>query len=233
MEKTNLLFKIVSNTHFETELIQLLIANDKYPSLDKVPYSVVISNLENLILVSQKADMIEVNMSKASKPRNRTSRISATKSKANGSPKRDRSKTRSSSRGRNVSTKSPQAPRQRSSRSSSGNRQPPSVQEACDICLLFEIEPRWCRSQNHCRQPGHQPQTLRANAREKQIMAGDFSMFIKHSDCQKCKAVMMALTNPAPIPPPVYNVPPPQLFQGHYSNYSNNPPHDSEKAPIA
>ena len=220
MEKSNLLFKIVSNTHYETELIQLLIANDKYPSLDQVPYSVLISNLENLILVGQKAEMIEVNMSKAKQPRSRTIRSSVVKSKAKASPRRDRSKTRSSSRGRTASTRSPQVPRRRSlrsSRSSSGSRQPPSVQEACDICLLFEIDTQWCRKQNHCRQPGHQPQTLRANQREKQIMSGDFSMFIKHQDCSKCKTVLLALTNPASIPP-AFNVPPPQVFQNNYSS---------------
>ena len=166
--------------------------------------------------------MIEVNMSKAKQPRSRTTRSSVVKSKAKASPRRDRdrSKTRSSSRGRTASTRSPQVPRRRSSRSSrssSGNRQPPSVQEACDICLLFEFDTQWCRKQNHCRQPGHQPQTLRANQREKQIMSGDFSMFIKHQDCTKCKAVLLALTNPALIPP-AFNVPPPQVFQNNYSS---------------
>ena len=225
MEKSNLLFKIVSNTHYETELIQLLIANDKYPSLDQVPYSVLISNLENLILVGQKAELIEVNMSKAKQPRSRITRSSVPKSKTKASPRRDkdRSQTRSSSRGRTASARSPQVSRRRSSRSSrssSGSRQPPSVQEACDICLLFEIDTRWCRKQNHCRQPGHQPQTLRANQREKQIMSGDYSMFIKHQDCPKCKAVLHALTNPAPIPP-AFNVPPPQVFQNNYSTPSS------------
>ena len=57
-EKSNLLYKIVSNTVFEKELIQLLIANDRYASLDIVPYPILISNLENLILVSQKTESL-------------------------------------------------------------------------------------------------------------------------------------------------------------------------------
>ena len=43
MHKTNLIIKIISNTHFEADLIQLLIANEKYKSLDVVPFPELIS----------------------------------------------------------------------------------------------------------------------------------------------------------------------------------------------
>ena len=59
-------------------------------------------------------------------------------------------------------------------------------------------------------------------------MSGDFSMFIKHQDCSKCKTVLLALTNPASIPP-AFNVPPPQVFQNNYSS----PPTILKKAAVA
>ena len=80
MFKSNLIIKIISNTHFETELIQLLIANDKYHSLDVVPFPELISNLENLILVAQKTETIEVNAA-----RNGNGRPSRTASRAGAS----------------------------------------------------------------------------------------------------------------------------------------------------
>ena len=193
MEKANLLFKVISNTHYEKDLIQLLIANDKYPSLDKVPCNVVITNLENLILVGQKAESIEVNMARNSR-----------------SPK-PRSKT--------VYKKSPVSPiRAKSPRSQSKPRS--SLQEACDTCLLFEFDPSWCQRENHCRVSGHQPSTNRSQTREKQIRSGDLSSFVIHTKCGLCfpQRVYMSFKPPdaryapPPAPPPVngpFHVPPP------------------------
>ena len=81
MYKLNLLIKIISNSHFETDLIQLLIANDKYRSLDVLPFPELISNIENLILVAQKAETIEVNAA-----RNGSGRLSRPASRARATP---------------------------------------------------------------------------------------------------------------------------------------------------
>ena len=171
MFKSNLIIKIISNTHFETELIQLLIANDKYHSLDVVPFPELISNLENLILVAQKAEMIEVNSAAKNAPR-------------------------------------PPSPPRPTSRNPSGS------QEACDICLLYEFDSRWCRQQGHCRVSGHQPTTDRSQTRERQIRHGDLSCFVLHVGCPKCNnpRVMNVATPPFlswPTPPYSQLPPPP------------------------
>ena len=194
MHKSNLIIKIISNTHFEKDLIQLLIANDKYRSLDVVPFPELITNLENLILVAQKAETIEVNTTakggRLSRPTSR-SRPTAKKSpnaKKSPSPK----------------SKSPRPPRPRS-------RNPSKGQEACDICLSYSFDPRWCRQQDHCRVPGHQPSTNRSETRERQIRSGDLSCFVMRKNCNICNhRVMNVQTWPTPPPshPQTPNFPP-------------------------
>ena len=160
MYKLNLLIKIISNSHFETDLIQLLIANDKYRSLDVVPFPELISNIENLILVAQKAETIEVNSAKS-------------------------------------------APRPPS---------PPRPKEACDICILYQFDFRWCRQEGHCRVPGHQPASNRSQTREKQIRNGDHSCFVLHAVCPKCNN------------PRVNNVAAPPFLSWPTPPYSQLPP---------
>ena len=179
MHKSNLIIKIISNTHFETDLIQLLIANEKYKSLDVVPFPVLITNLENLILVGQKAESIEVNSAKKGRlPRPKSRSRTPTTTKKATSPK----------------SKSPRPPRPRSKTPSGG-------QEACDICLLYEFDPRWCRQQNHCRVSGHQPSTNRSETRERQIRSGDFSCFVLRHACAKCNPSVMSVISPVMTPP--------------------------------
>ena len=187
MFKSNLIIKIISNTHFETELIQLLIANDKYHSLDVVPFPELISNLENLILVAQKTETIEVNAA-----RNGNGRPSRTASRAGTS-----SKARPTRRTPTPKSVSPRAPRPRS-------RNPSGSQEACDICLLYEFDFRWCRQQDHCRVSGHQPTSKKSETRENQIRSGDLSHFIIQRDCNKCNPRVMNVAAPHlmwPAPP--------------------------------
>ena len=160
MYKLNLLIKIISNSHFETDLIQLLIANDKYRSLDVVPFPELISNIENLILVAQKAETIEVNSAKS-------------------------------------------APRPPS---------PPRPKEACDICILYQFDFRWCRQEGHCRVPGHQPTTTRSQTRERQIRHGDLSCFVLHKTCTLCNN------------PRVNNVAAPPFLSWPTPPYSQLPP---------
>ena len=169
MYKLNLLIKIISNSHFETDLIQLLIANDKYRSLDVVPFPELISNIENLILVAQKAETIEVNAA-----RNGSGRLSRPASRARATPT-----TKATKKSPTPKSPSPRPPRPRS-------RNPSGGQEACDICLLFEFDFRWCRQQDHCRVSGHQPASNRSQTREKQIRNGDLSCFVLRRDCPKC-----------------------------------------------
>ena len=164
MYKLNLLIKIISNSHFETDLIQLLIANDKYRSLDVVPFPELISNIENLILVAQKAETIEVNAAKSA-PR------------------------------------PPSPPRPKS-----------GSQEACDICLLYQFDFRWCRQEGHCQVPGHQPASNRSQTREKQIRNGDHSCFVLHAVCPKCNN------------PRVNNVAAPPFLSWPTPPYSQLPP---------
>ena len=169
MYKSNLLIKIISNSHFETDLIQLLIANDKYRSLDVVPFPELISNIENLILVAQKAETIEVNSAAKNAPR------------------------------------PPSPPRPKS-------RNPSGSQEACDICILYEFDFRWCRQQGHCRAPGHQPTTTRSQTRERQIRHGDLSCFVLHKTCTLCNN------------PRVNNVAAPPFLSWPTPPYSQLPP---------
>ena len=195
MFKSNLIIKIISNTHFETELIQLLIANDKYHSLDVVPFPELISNLENLILVAQKTETIEVNAA-----RNGNGRPSRTASRAGTS-----SKAKPTRRTPTPKSVSPRAPRPRS-------RNPSGSQEACDICLLYQFDFRWCRQQGHCRVPGHQPTTTRSQTRERQIRHGDLSCFVLHAGCPKCNN------------PRVNNVAAPPFLSWPTPPYSQLPP---------
>ena len=199
MYKLNLLIKIISNSHFETDLIQLLIANDKYRSLDVVPFPELISNIENLILVAQKAETIEVNAAKSA-PR------------------------------------PPSPPRPKS-----------GSQEACDICLLYQFDFRWCRQEGHCRVPGHQPASNRSQTREKQIRNGDLSCFVLRRDCNKCNPRVMNIATPpflswpAPpysqIPPPTHPPRPPspnRPFQGNQtSRWSVPPPRPSNQRQLS
>ena len=179
MHKSNLIIKIISNTHYEAELIQLLIANEKYKSLDVVPFPELITNLENLILVGQKTVSIEVNSAKnAPRP--------------------------------------PSPPRPRSVNPSKG-------QEACDICLSYEFDPRWCRQQDHCRVAGHQPSTNRSQTRERQIRSGDLSCFVLRKNCNICNPGVMNVTAPPPPhfpPPPPWNFPPPRPSNHRQSSKS-------------
>ena len=184
MHKSNLIIKIISNTHFEKDLIQLLIANDKYRSLDVVPFPELINNLENLILVAQKAETIEVNTAKGGRLSRPASRSRPTKKSP--SPK----------------SKSPRPPRPRS-------RNPSGGREACDICLTHSFDPQWCRQQDHCRTPGHQPSTNRSETRERQIRSGDLSCFVLRKNCSNCNhRVMNVQSWPTPTPPPSHPPPP-------------------------
>ena len=183
MHKSNLIIKIISNTHFEKDLIQLLIANDKYRSLDVVPFPELITNLENLILVAQKAETIEVNAAKGGRLSRPTSRSRPT-NKTNKTAKKSPS----------PKLNSPRPPRPRS-------RNPSGGQEACDICLSYSFDPRWCRQQDHCRVPGHQPSTNRSETRERQIRSGDLSCFVLRKNCNLCnRRVMNVQTWPTPPP---------------------------------
>ena len=124
--------------------------------IDVVPFPELISNIENLILVAQKAETIEVNAAKSA-PR------------------------------------PPSPPRPKS-----------GSQEACDICLLYEFDFRWCRQQDHCRVSGHQPTSKKSQTRENQIRSGDLSHFIIRRDCNKCNPRVMNVAAPHlmwPIPP--------------------------------
>lgn len=199
MHRSNLIIKIISNTHYEKDLIQLLIANEKYKSLDVVPFPVLISNLENLILVGQKAESISTEVNSASsgrisRPTSRSRPVTTTKTtKMASSPK----------------SKSPRPPRPRS-------RNPSGGQEACDICLLYEFDPRWCRQQNHCRVPGHQPGTHKSETRERQIRSGDLSCFVLRQMCNQCNPRVMNVTTPPfqPWPkPPFSHLPQPHFPQ--------------------
>ena len=90
--------------------------------------------------------------------------------------------------------KPPSPPRPRSVNPSKG-------QEACDICLSYEFDPRWCRQQDHCRVPGHQPSTNRSETRERQIRSGDLSCFVLRKNCNICnRRVMNVQTWPTPPP---------------------------------
>ena len=196
MFKSNLIIKIISNTHFETELIQMLIANDKYHSLDVVPFPELISNLENLILVAQKTETIEVNAA-------RNGRLSRTTSRAGASSMAK--PARRTPTPKSVSPRAPRTPRPRS-------RNPSGSQEACDICLLYEFDSRWCRQQDHCRTSGHQPTSKKSQTREMQIRSGDLSHFIARRDCNKCNPRVMNVAAPPlmwPIPPYSQAPPPP------------------------
>ena len=220
MEKSNLLYKIISNTHYEKDLIQLLIANDNYPSLDKVPYGVIVTNLENLILVNQKAESIEVNMAKSGPVR----------SSRSPQPKQRGIIQKSPSRGeRTMSSRSPQSPRSTGRKSVSRTR--PGMQEACDICLLHGFDTQWCRQENHCRQPGHQPSTSRSQTREKQIRAGDLSCFVLYHKCTKCFPQLVNMSSrsvpgvwpmPPSIPQQFYTPPPPHHSNNHLSHQSRH-----------
>ena len=193
--KTNLLIKIISNTHFETDLIQLLIANDTYKNLDMVPFPVLISNLEKLILVGQKTDSIEINLAKKtgrqSRPRSRSRPPNTTKKASSPKPPKSpvnfpRSPARSNF---------PRSPARSPARSG---------QEACDICLLYEFDPRWCRQQNHCRVSGHQPSSNKSQTRERQIRSGDLSSFVLRQNCTKCYTLVSAVKAPSLWPPPPF-----------------------------
>ena len=203
MHRSNLIIKIISNTHYEKNLIQLLIANDNYKSLDVVPFPVLITNLENLILVDQKTESIEVNAAKsarASRPRSKTrSAAAAPRAKSPRSPPQP-----------------PRSPRPRP-------RNPSAGQEACDICLLYEFDPRWCRQQNHCRVAGHQPIANKSETRERQIRSGDFSCFVLRQQCNKCNPRVANVAAPPfqswqgpPLPPtfPQLARPPPRPRSG-------------------
>ena len=228
MYKLNLLIKIISNSHFETDLIQLLIANDKYRSLDVVPFPELISNIENLILVAQKAETIEVNAA-----RNGSGRLSRPASRARATPT-----TKATKKSPTPKSPSPRPPRPRS-------RNPSGGQEACDICLLFEFDFRWCRQQDHCRVSGHQPASNRSQTREKQIRNGDLSCFVLRRDCNKCNPRVMHIATPpflswptspyshSLVPPPTHPPRPPspnRPFQGNQtSRWSVPPPRPSNQ----
>ena len=195
-EKSNLLYKIVSNTVFEKELIQLLIANDRYASLDIVPYPVLISNLENLILVSQKTESLNS--------------VNSAKSTRNSRPLKAASKgilKQSLSR-----SKSPNNPNR--TRSNSGHKSP-KLMEKCDNCLVFEFDKGWCRQNKHCRVSGHQYQP-RTKESIQQMRNGDQSSFTFLSNCPKCPPQPQtppSSSHHAPHrAPPSNHAPPNQLY---------------------
>ena len=210
--KTNLLVKIISDTVYEKNLIQLLIASDKYRALDLVPSHILIQNLENLILVEQKSNAYEVSAIRSTS----TSRGARPKSKPTTTSRRGSKSPRSNPRPRSSSSpRSPSSPRAPSAPSSprppsprSSSPRAPTGQTACDICLLYSFDPRWCRQQDHCRISGHQPTTNKSETRERKIRLGDFSFFVLKKDCNKCFNPRV-LGNPPPWQPTLLTRPPP------------------------
>ena len=213
--KTNLLVKIISETHYEKNLIQLLIASDKYRALDLVPSHVLIQNLENLILVEQKSNLYEVSSirstSRGARPKSKPTPVPVTTSRRES--KSPRSNPRPS---RSSSPRTSSSPRAPSPRSSSPRTPTAGGQSACDICLLYSFDQRWCKQQDHCRISSHQPTTSKSETRERKIRLGDLSFFVLKKDCNKCNNPRAPsqwqptlLTRPPPLPSSQWQYPPP------------------------
>ena len=178
--KTNLLFKVISNTIFEAKLHKLLIASDKFSQLDEIPYNVLLDHIQSLITADKKSEVAYVN---------------ATKGRATSSQSSGRfSKHSSRSPARRSPPPSPRSPRGRSSGRSSPATSPhrrsnpkKNLQDRCDICKQMRFPDYFCVGGNHCRMPHHQQPVKNPIDFKRRVEAREPNLFVTFDKCPLCK----------------------------------------------
>ena len=183
--KTNLLFKVISNTVFEAKLHKLLIASDKFSQLDEIPYNVLLDHIQSLITADKKSEVAYVNATKEKASSRFSKQVPSTTSpvkKGSPSPPSSPRAPRSSSRRRQNSGRL--SPTTSPSRRSSSSK---NVQDRCDICKQMRYPDYFCAAGHHCRISHHQKPVKNPIDFHKKVEAREPNLFVTFEKCPICR----------------------------------------------